>query len=78
MRCHWERLGVLGPIYELIGRGMSDHEIAGKLNLPEVTVRGCTSWLLHFLKFDSRVELIQYASPTQHGTWGLSSMRIVA
>lgn len=54
MPCHWEKLGVLGPIYELVGRDLSDHEIASKLNLRDVTVRDCTSWLMHLLKFDSR------------------------
>ena len=78
MRCHWEKLGVLGPIYELVGRGLSDREIANKLNLTEVTVRGCTSWLMHFLKCDSWTELVQYASPLQPGTWGLSSTSIAA
>lgn len=78
MRCHWEALGVLGPIYGLVGRGLSDHEIASKLNLREVTVRDCTSWLMHFLKCDGREQLVQYASPTQHGTWGLRSTRIAA
>jgi FixJ family two-component response regulator len=78
MRCHWEKLGVLGPIYELVCRGLSDHEIASKLNLTEVTVRGCTSWLMHFLKCDIHAELVQYASPAQHGTWGLHSTHIAA
>jgi FixJ family two-component response regulator len=78
MRCHWEKLGVLGPIYELVGRGLSDHEIASKLNLTEVTVQGCTSWLMHFLKCDTWAELVQYASPVQHGTWGLGSPQIAA
>jgi DNA-binding NarL/FixJ family response regulator len=78
MRCHWERLGVLGPIYKLVGRGLSDHEIANTLNITEVTVRGCTSWLMHFLKCDSWAELAQYASPEQSGKWGLSSMQTAA
>ena len=78
MRCHWEKLGVLGPIYELVGRGLSDHEIANRLNLTEVTVRELTSWLMHFLECDSWAELVQYASPLQPGTWGLSSTRIAA
>jgi DNA-binding NarL/FixJ family response regulator len=78
MRCHWEKLGVLAPIYELVARGLSDHEIAGKLNLTEVTVRDCTSWLMHFLKRASRAELVQYASPAQHEIWGLHSTHIAA
>lgn len=71
MRCYWEKLDVLGPVYELVSQGLSDREIASKLNLTEITVRGCTSWLSHFLKCQTRAELILYASPAQQGTWGL-------
>ncbi|MFP5229081.1 MAG: hypothetical protein ACLGXA_15810 [Acidobacteriota bacterium] len=78
MLCFWEKLGVLGPIYELIGRGLDDHEIASKLNLREVTVRDCISWLMHFLECDSRAELVQYASAEQIGMWGLRSTQIAA
>lgn len=74
MRCHWERLGVLGPIYQLLGGGLSDLEIASKLTLTEFTVRDCTSWLMQFLQCDSRAELVQYASPAQPGFWGLRSI----
>lgn len=71
MRCHWEKLGVLGPIYGLVGKGLSDREIADKLSLTEETVRGCTSWLLHFLKYETRTELVLRASPVQQGMWSL-------
>lgn len=73
MLCHWEKLGVLGPIYQLVGRGLSNQEIASRLSLREVTVRDCTSWLMHFLKCNSRAELLRYGSPAQHETWGLRS-----
>lgn len=78
MRCHWEKLGVLGPIYEFVSQGLGDREIASELNLREVTVRDCTSWLMHFLNCDSRAELVQYASPALRGTWGLRSTHIAA
>jgi len=71
MRCHWEKLGVLGPIYGLFSKGISDREIANKLNLTEVTMRGCTLWLLHFLKCETRAELVLCASPLQQGMWSL-------
>lgn len=62
MRVFWERTGVLGPIYRLAGQGLSDVDIATKLNLTEITVQGCVAWLLHFLKLTDRIELIRYAS----------------
>jgi DNA-binding NarL/FixJ family response regulator len=62
MRVFWERTGVLGPIYRLAGQGLSDVDIANKLNLTEVKVQGCVAWILHFLKFTDRIELIRYAS----------------
>lgn len=71
MRCYWEKLGVLGPIYGLVAEGLSDREIADKLNFTEVTVHGCVSWLLHALKCHNRAELVLYASPVQHETWSL-------
>lgn len=78
MLCHWEKLGVLGPIYGLVSRGLSDREVASRLDLREVTVRDCTAWLMRFLKCSSRAELVQYASLAQHGTWGLRSMHTAA
>jgi DNA-binding NarL/FixJ family response regulator len=78
MRCYWEELGVLGPIYELIGQGLSDQEIARKLNFTEVTVRGCTRWLMHFLKCENRTDLVLYALPTQHVTWDFRATHIAA
>jgi energy-converting hydrogenase Eha subunit E len=63
----WERLGVLGSIYRLVGHGLSDSDIARTLNLTEPTVRGCIGWILRFLQFKERSELIWYssgASPT--------------
>ena len=62
MRVFWERTGVLLPIYRLAGQGLSDVDIATKLNLTEITVQGCVAWLLHFLKLTDRIELIRYAS----------------
>lgn len=71
MRCYWEKVGILGPIYDLLSQGFSDREIASKLNIPEVKVRGCISWLLHFLKCQTRAELVLYGLSAQQGTWGL-------
>jgi DNA-binding NarL/FixJ family response regulator len=65
MRCQWEKLGVLGPIYILIGQGLTDREIAERLRIDEVTVHNCIAWLVHFLNFQSRDELVLYASPAQ-------------
>ncbi len=45
MRIYWERIGVLSPIYRLVGIGLSNTEIAIRLNLTEPTVQGCVSWI---------------------------------
>jgi DNA-binding NarL/FixJ family response regulator len=78
MQCYWEEIGVLGPIYGLIGKSLSERDIARNLNLPEATVNACTSWLMHFLKCDNRAELVLYAATTRHETWGLHSLSIAA
>jgi ATP/maltotriose-dependent transcriptional regulator MalT len=61
MRVFWEELGVLGPIYRLVGRGLSDREIATKLNVTESNVQSCIRWMLHFLQFTNRKQLVMYA-----------------
>ena len=43
MRNFWERLGILLPVYRLVGRGMSDGEIANELSLTEGKVETCIS-----------------------------------
>ncbi len=62
MRCFWEQIGMLGPIYRLVGKGMSNSDIAEKLGVTYVNVEGCSAWMLRLLKFTSGEELVQYAS----------------
>jgi hypothetical protein len=62
MRVFWEKVGLLGPIHRLVGQGFSDRDIAEKLNLTEVRVRDCVAWILHFLGFTNRTELVRYAA----------------
>ena len=62
MRYFWERTGVLGPIYRALGQGLSDHEIAEKLNLTELNVQSCIAWMVHFLNLKNRQDLVLYAS----------------
>ena len=62
MRSFWEQTGVLGPIYRMLGKGLSDNDIAMRLNLTEEKVQGCIAWLLHFLRLKNRQELVLYAS----------------
>ena len=62
MRSFWEQTGVLGPIYRLLAKGVSDDDIAVRLNLPEEKVQACIAWILHFLKLTNRQELVLYAS----------------
>ena len=63
MRGFWEKVGVLGPVYRLVGKGLSDRDIATKLNLTELSVQTCIAWILHFLGLTNRDELIRYAAP---------------
>jgi DNA-binding NarL/FixJ family response regulator len=62
MRVFWEKVGILGPVSRLVGQGLSDREIANRLNSTEVHVQGCVAWILHFLQFTNRMELIRHAS----------------
>jgi len=57
-----ERIGVIGSMYRLLAEGFGDDEIAMKLNLTEVKVRGCNSWIAHFLEIRNREDLVLYAS----------------
>jgi hypothetical protein len=46
VRVYWERIGLLGRIYGLVGQGFKDQEIADK---PNITIPGfatCISWML--------------------------------
>jgi hypothetical protein len=74
MRIFWERLGILLPIYRLVGRGLSDSEIANQLNLTEGKVESCISWMLRFLKLSNRLELVRHvcsAARQMSGTYHL-------
>ena len=62
MRVFWERVGVLSPVYRLVGQGFSDRDIAKKLNLTEPRVHACRAWILHFLGFTNRNQLIRYTA----------------
>ena len=53
---------MLGPVYRLVGQGFGDRDIAKKLNLTELSVQACLAWILHFLGFTNRNELIRYAA----------------
>jgi hypothetical protein len=62
MRIFWEKVGLLAPIYRLVGQGFSDRDIAEKLNLAEIRVQDCVAWILHFLGFTDRTELVRFAA----------------
>jgi hypothetical protein len=64
MRCYWEKRGLLGPTYRLLGHGLTELEIAAVLRVPESTVR-CTAWLIHFQNVSCRAELVLQALPLQ-------------
>lgn|SRR5690348_4982948 len=65
MRVYWERIGVLWPIYRLVGQGCNDQEIASRLNITEVKVHGCIDWLLKFLNMSDRLDLVRHALTTE-------------
>jgi DNA-binding CsgD family transcriptional regulator len=48
----------------LVGQGFSDRDLARKLDLTELKVQACIAWILHFLRFTNRNELIRYAAGT--------------
>jgi len=62
MRAHWEKLGIQGPVYRLVGQCFSDNEIAGRWNVSQDNVRHCVAWLLRFGSHASRAEFIRDAS----------------
>jgi DNA-binding NarL/FixJ family response regulator len=62
MRSYWERIGVLGPTYRLVGRGWSNHEIAGYLGRSEEVIERCVAWIMRFLNIESRDALVAVAS----------------
>jgi hypothetical protein len=70
MRTFWGRLGILLPIYRLVGQGLADRDIASQLNLTEDKVENCISWMLHFLELSNRLELVQHACNAAQQTSG--------
>jgi DNA-binding CsgD family transcriptional regulator len=62
MQAFWEKIGILGPVYRLVGRGLSDGEIANDLDITEERVHNCIDWMEHFLNCKDRNELAQEAS----------------
>ena len=55
-------MGALGPVYRLVGQGFGGRGIAEKLCLTEVRVQEFVIWIVHFLGFTSRIELLCYAA----------------
>jgi DNA-binding NarL/FixJ family response regulator len=62
MQVYWERLGILGPIYRLLGAGLSNHDISKQLNVTDSTIDSCVAWLLVFLNYTNRSDLVVRAS----------------
>ena len=75
MRAFYEKLGVLGPIYRLVGKGFSDREIAGQLRLSEPVVTNCIAWMLHSLKIGDRAKLVGDAFSAAHASTSGASLR---
>lgn len=62
MQAYWERLGILGPVYRLLGEGLSNHDISKQLNLRDSTIDSCVAWLVVFLNYTNRVDLVVRAA----------------
>jgi len=68
MRGFYEKLGVLGPIYRLVGEGFSDGEIAGRLHLSEPVVTNCIAWMLHSFQITDQAKLVADAFGAAHAS----------
>lgn len=68
MRVFWEKIGVLGPIYRLVGQGWNDRDISIELKLTERQVQSCVAWMLRFLQLASRLDLILDAAGSGNAT----------
>jgi hypothetical protein len=75
MRAFYEKLGVLGPIYRLVGEDFSDREIAGQLRLSELVITNCIAWMLHSLKIADRAMLVGDAFSAAHASASGGSLR---
>jgi DNA-binding NarL/FixJ family response regulator len=75
MQAFWEKLGVLGPIYRLVGEGFSDREIAGRLHLREPVVTNCIAWMLHSFQITNRAKLAEDAFSAAHPSSADASRR---
>jgi len=53
------KIGIFGPVYRLVGRGLSDREIANDLDITEVRIHDCIEWMQHFLHCKDPNELAQ-------------------
>lgn len=68
MRLMSTDLGIYCPIYRLAGEGLSDRDVAKRLNLTEPTVQEGVRRVLDLLEFGDRNQLVEYysnASPAQ-------------
>jgi hypothetical protein len=68
MRPLSENPGVCCPIYRLAGEGLSDSDVAKRLNVTEPIVHEGVRRVLDFLGFTDRNQLVDYysnASPAQ-------------
>ena len=76
MRPFWGRLGILLPIYLLVGQGLTDKEITSRLNLADDKVQNCIAWMVHFLELSDRSELVQHAYTAAQQTSGAYHLEV--
>lgn len=59
MRVQWQSIGMLAPVYSLVGQGFNDRRIAEKLKMTEDSVHRSVSWILYFQNCRTRTDLAQ-------------------
>jgi DNA-binding NarL/FixJ family response regulator len=69
MQVYWEKLGILGPVYRLLGAGLSNQDISKQLNVTDLMIDSCVAWLMVFLNYSNRPDLVvRAASSVAQGT----------
>lgn len=69
MQAYFESIGMLGPVYRMAGQGLTNRQIASKLNVTEIRVESCIAWTMRFLHLTERAQLVTDAAGPLAGVW---------